>query len=426
MSTKTSTAVFLGLALVFVCMPAIAQSWSAPTTLVSVSGAQLVYGPSVAINAAGEIVASATVNNQVQVQVQQNGIWSTPTVLTTASQPYIFSYAAVAPNGDAVVVWVQGTVSGRQTSLTLQASFYTAGAWSAATTLSSPGAFANGAKVVYDSAGQANVVWAEVDSTRVNCTTFAAIGNSQTGFGKPTPIPGACASYLQLAANQKGEVLALLSYGNGYVVSRNAAGVWGAPVMVAQSGYRPGLQAMALSNQGTAIVAWEYSADVWYSRRAKDGSWSAPATLYAGDASGQVAVGMDAKGNAVTAFSVWNTNRTYGIVYPMKASRLAAGSNSWSKPTLLTGAAVTVGTYSMAVTPAGTFLLGWTDGNSSSPKGNVAVSSMAAGTTSWTKSYLGWGYPDISVAAVPGPAVALWDQYWANPSTSLYSTASVK
>jgi hypothetical protein len=87
---------------------AFGQTWTAPEKMVSVNSAQSVYAPSVAVNAAGEVVATASINNQVQVQVQQNGVWSAAAILTTASQPLIVSFAAVAPNGDAVVIWMQG------------------------------------------------------------------------------------------------------------------------------------------------------------------------------------------------------------------------------------------------------------------------------------------------------------------------------
>lgn len=58
---------------------------------------------------------------------------------------------------------------------------------------------------------------------------------------------------------------------------------------------------------------------------------------------------------------------------PQAATRLAAASYTWSTPVLISGAGVAVGSYSMAVTRAGTFLVGWTDGNFSDSRGNVAV-----------------------------------------------------
>lgn len=404
---------------------AFGQSWSAPKTLVSVSGAQLVYGPSVGVNAAGEVVAAATVNNPVQVQVRTGGGWSSPTVLTTASQPIALSQVAVGPNGDAVVMWLQGATTN---SYILEGSLYTAEAWSPAVTISSTGMVVNHIGIVYDSAGVANLVWVEANSTRTLCATKAATVTSRR-FGAGRAISSLCAGYVRLAANAKGEVLALLSYGNGWVIRRNATGIWGTPIQVLQTGYRPGLQAIALSDSGLALAITEFSGDMYFSKRALNGTWSQQAYLAAGaGATGQLAIAMDAKGNAEAAFTYWTTaSGGGGVVYPMQASRLAAGSYTWSRPVRITGSSVIVGTYSMAATRTGTFLVGWTDGgNNISTKGSVAVSSMAAGTTTWKIGYLGWGYPDISVAVAPGTAVAFFEQYWSNPSALLFSSATVK
>ncbi len=419
-SSFSSLTMFLGL----FAASAFGQTWSAPKTLVSVSGAQLVYGASVGVNATGEVVAAATVNNQVQVQVRTGGGWSSPTVLTTASQSIALSQVAVAPNGDGVVMWLMGE---KTNSYILQGSFYTAGAWSPAVTISSAGMVVNHVAIVYDAAGLANLVWVEANSTRTSCATKAATVTS-TGFRAGRKISSLCASYVRLAANAKGEVLALLSYGNGWVISRSAKGVWGAPIQVLQMGYRPGLQAIALSDTGVAVAITEFAGDMYFSKRALNGTWSQQAYLAAGaGATGQLAIAIDAKGNAEAAFTYWTTNSGGGVVYPMEASRLAAASYTWSRPVRITGSSVVVGTYSMAATRAGTFLVGWTDGGYSiNPKGNVAISSMAAGTTTWKIGYLGWGYPDISVAVAPGTAVALFDQYWSNPGALLFSSATVK
>ena len=152
--------------------------------------------------------------------------------------------------------------------------------------------------------------------------------------------------------------------------------------------------------------------NLYYATRALDGTWAQPALITNGVSAG---VAMDAKGNAVAVFGVG----------PMYATRLPAGSNAWSNPVLITGPNVTIGTSSISANSAGTFLVGWSDGSYTNRKGNVAVSSMAAGSTSWKISYLGFGFPDISVAAAPGHAVALWDQYWSNPSALLFSQASI-
>lgn len=323
----------------------VSTGWSAP------AGAQTWSTPQFAAN--GSIAEAASTNGQgtsaiittgATVVVQTNGRWGAPVTLNSATN--LQANVVVAPNGDVLAVWSYRT-SNSYMPITAQAAFYTNGKWGAPITLSS-NVFGNASSyglpaVAFDGANKATLVWEEVtNASPIACGLKAATGTAASGLSASQTISTAstCFGWTRLAVNTSGDAVAVqgaagILSGAVVAISRNASGVWSAPVTVGNAGvYRQRQPKVGLGNDGSAVLLWLTNASLRYSVRS-NGAWSAAATLpvLVGGAGGFADLAVDGSGNAVALFTQtgigaggYSTYRPAGGTWQAKTS-LPSGSD---------------------------------------------------------------------------------------------------
>jgi hypothetical protein len=283
-----------------------AQTWSTPQFAANGSIAD-----AAATNGQG---TSAIITTGATVVVQTGGAWGAPVTLSSATD--LEANLAVAPNGDVLAVWSYRT-SNSYMPITAQAAFYTKGKWGTPITLST-NVFGNVSSrglpsISFDGASKATLVWEVVtNASPIACGLKAATGTAASGLSVAQTISTAstCFGWTRLAVNANGDAVAVegvpgILSGAIVAVSRNASGVWSAPVTVGNSGvYRQRQPKVGLANDGSAVLLWLTNASVRYSVRS-NGAWSTAATLpvLVGGAGGFADLAVDGSGNAVALFT---------------------------------------------------------------------------------------------------------------------------
>jgi hypothetical protein len=362
---------------------AVAQTWSSPQLIANGNG------QAVSTNGSGSSAVIFTpLAGGLQASVQSGGVWGSPVTLSSATAA---ANIAVAPNGDVLAVWLFGTTNTFNPN-TAQARFYSGGHWGSTITFSTNAFRANSGtslpSIGFDSHSQASLIWEEITNpTTITCSLKAVTGNASSGFGSAQTISTAstCFGWTNLAVNSSGQAVAaegvpgLLS-GDVVAISRDASGTWAAPVTVATRVYRQRRPKVGLGNDGTAVLVYLINAGVRYSVRS-GGTWSAPATLVGGGASGVHGVAVDASGNAVAAYVLTSTTNpgTYTVYRPV-------GGTFQSKVPINSGTQV-------VATPAGTFVAG-----------GSTVSTRLAGSSTWNEQ----AFSNVQVVnAAAGLAIAV-------------------
>lgn len=414
--------------------------WSPPRVLTPAGNTSPVSQQMAAINAAGQILSVWVQGATVQARMRAGGTWGLPTELTQAgtTSAGIFDVAEAA-TGDAVVAY---TATAATAPATYRTRFYSAGVWGPAVAVpATTGATVLAARARFDGTGKATLVWTE--QTGGMCSVRASVGTAASGWGAPAALGSGCFSFMQLAVNKGGEAaLALgtpppaIRHGGSpaIVTSRNAAGSWTAFTDLGSGPYGTP-PSVGMGDNGAAIALFsDANFGVRWSRRSPtDGSWSAPAILDGGVPAVPTAVAVAASGHAV---AVYNTYYTVLPPSPLLAATLRAGSNNWSTPTIITDPNGTIDNFQATATPAGSFVIGWTDVAPSSPVGagsSMGVSVLPAGGT-WSITTLDadLANPGMSpspyatvVAAATGKAVAVWNTVTAagRPLVKMSTTA---
>jgi hypothetical protein len=371
--------------LTLACSSVAFAQWSSPQLLANG------IGVSVSTNGAG---GGAVMFGGLSAAVETGGVWGAPVALSSLG-PYGSGTGsiAVAPNGDVLAAW-----SFRATNSyipnTAQAAFFSGGQWGKTITISNNvygDVYSVGPPSIgFDGQSRATLVWEEITNpTTVTCALKAVTGTAAGGFGAPQTISnsGTCFGWTRMAVNQFGQAVVVegvpgILSGAVVGIGREANGTWDAPVTIGQAGvYRQRQPKVGLGNDGTAVTVFLTNGSARYSVRS-NGSWSAPAVLpgLAGTAGGAADVAVDGSGNAVALFQqVVIAPGTYAIYRPV--------GGSWQ-------AKVQIGSApQIAATPAGTFVAGGT-----------TVSTRLAGSSTWSATT----FPAVAlVSAAAGQALAL-------------------
>lgn len=365
--------------------------------------------------------------------------WSAPTSLalvggsddlSTDAQPQV----AIADSGDTLVVWPQ--LAGGTYELWESRCTDSAG-WSAAARIDTAAAAETYSQVVYDSAGNAFVLWQQLDGARdhvyysrlaVGATTWSAPVQMDTATGSaatPHVVADAhgnlVAVWIQTDTAQAGSVFHIWS--SNYAAS---TGNWSAPAaMIANDASLSAfLPKLAINAAGAGEVVWvQTDNSIWSNRYTPTSGWATPQLVEAGgNNNGLPEVAVDQNGNAM---AVWmRSDPTLPQLAHMRYTLLPAGGN-WSASALIseTDSATSEYTESPQIffDAQGDALATWSRTSGQQTNTRSAVYTSGAG----------WGAPvgvdDGSVAddgvvlavAPDGTAIAAWRQFANSVSTIL-------
>ena len=355
-----------------------AQTWSAPQLVENGGGA------AVSVNANG----TAGVIYAGLASVKTNGVWETPVLLGSGSPA---SNIKVAPNGDVLAIWSFRT-SNTYVPVEAQAAFFSGGRWGPTLTITTNeyGDVYNYGppNIGFDGNSQATVVWEEYNGS--TCSLVAITGSASAGFGSRHTLSNesACQGWTQLAVNHIGQAVAVIGVpgilsGPVVAISRDANGVWGAPVTLEAQQYRQRQPRIALGDDGTAVAVWTQRTTDSYAVRTPNGVWSAAAVVPGVHAvTNTCYVAVDGSGNAVVAYEQYQLPAGLLVQY-----RSVGGS--WGSPVLLESG----GPVAEAATPAGTFVVA----------SGSAVYTLLPRSSTWNKASFS---TVLNVAAAPGIAIA--------------------
>jgi hypothetical protein len=240
----------------------------------------------------------------------------------------------------------------------------------------------------FDGNSQATVVWEEYNGS--TCSLAAITGSASAGFGSRHTLSNesACQGWTQLAVNHIGQAVAVIGVpgilsGPVVAISRDANGVWGAPVTLEAQQYRQRQPRIALGDDGTAVAVWTQRTTDSYAVRTPNGVWSAAAVVPGVHAvTNTCYVAVDGSGNAVVAYEQYQLPAGLLVQY-----RSVGGS--WGSPVLLESG----GPVAEAATPAGTFVVA----------SGSAVYTLLPRSSTWNKASFS---TVLNVAAAPGIAIA--------------------
>jgi len=407
------------------------QIWTKPAMLTAPRNVVAVSNPIAALTPAGQKLVAWTQGGQVLARVQLRNIWSATTALTPVGASSVLLDAAEAATGDAAAVFNDGTST--------QARFYSAGVWAAPAAVPvSAGGKVQAARLRFDSAGLATLVWTEASAT--GCQVRASTGRASGTWSAPVELGGGCYSLLQLAVNKRGEAaLGLGAPPSGVrhggspvlVTSRSRAGTWTGFTNLGSGPYATPPM-VGIGENGVAIATFsDANLGVQWSRRSPvDGSWSAPAIVDGAVPAVPTAVAVAANGGAVV---IYNSYYTVVPPAPLMAATLKAGSNAWSAPALITDGGSTIDSFQVATSPAGTVVAGWIDTSPVAPAGAstaIGAAVLPLGGV-WSNTTLDADLSGlamapspygIQVAASAGRAMAAWT----NAGPPHYSGSALK
>ncbi|HEY3818493.1 MAG TPA: hypothetical protein VGL81_15070 [Polyangiaceae bacterium] len=255
-----------------------------------------------ASNASGAsvVLASDAYNGSayvIEICATTDGVhWTGPTAVGDGQEPV----AAVAPNGRAVLVWLDETSTGASS---IQASILPpGGSWSSPATLSS--AYGR-PHIVMDGSGNAMAMWAptgtslegpvQTDSLAASSTTWAAPITLVANGGLATLVGNAAGDVL---VTWRGQTTNLIEAAGGTIL-----GGFRATENLAQTnGYveRPSIP--AINSAGDGIVVWISTFDgTGYTTMTPSGTWSAANEV----ATTEVAIGVaiNSAGNFVVTWT---------------------------------------------------------------------------------------------------------------------------
>jgi len=400
-----------------------AATWSAPATVTS--GGSQVLAPSVAANAAGRTASGWVSNGQLLVSIR-DGVANWPAATALPSASVLANTLAVAPDGDVVAVWLEGT----SVNAVLKTAAYTGGGWTPVSTLSA-GAARN-LDLAMDAAGNVTAAWMESSAATNTCAIRAASGTAASGFAAPALLSTDCRNVLDLTVNSRGDAIVawsnrLVIYGGSPVIvsqRSGAAGAWSLPVIVAGATYRSNSAHVALADNGRAIAVWSDAYGPQFARRTANGTWGVPAAVDpSGSASytGLTDVVMDATGNATAVFGIFDMTFT---AKQLVARRLGSGAVAWARKTPLTSVTSVVEQVRMAANSNGSIVVGWFDSN---VKANGVLYGAGVSTYEngvWSRRALAAGNPSFAAGIANGNTTAIWTS--GNGATTLQSvTANV-
>jgi hypothetical protein len=425
--------------------PEASRSWQT-AILLHQDDARAEEGPSLAINAHGSVALAwrqRDTNDVVQIWASrytpEQKTWSAPTRLGPQGGGIALSaeaipQVAISESGDTLAVWPQ-LVNG---VYEVQESRYTDSAgWTAPVRIDTATSTAAYSRVIYDSSGNALVLWQQLDGTSYHiyyswltaaATTWSAPVRLDTTLGN--------AGSSRLAADAHGNVVALWTqtdsaqtdaiYHVWSSVYISSTAVWSPPAVV---GNDPTLHAIfpsvACNADGTAEALWVlFDGSIWSNQYAPVAGWGAAKMVEAGGNGNQAPqMAIDPSGNVV---AIWERMDPNTPTSHIRYAALPAGGGSWSASAQVSamdaGASENTEVPQIAFDARGEALAIWSrfvDGHEN------ARSAVYTPGTGWSIPVDAGNTADIdepALAVAPnGTAVAAWQQIsngvsnlWAN------------
>ncbi len=344
---------------------------------------------------------------------------------------------AVAPNGDAFVVWLADT-GGRND---LWANRYNAqsASWGTAQNIEVSSAQIDTAELTVDGSGNAIVVWHEVMPGAAGAVFSVRYEAGTGGWALPYRLSDD-GLMPQVASDASGNVLAVWA-GSQLIRGRlfdAAARLWLPEELIEQNLTGTGASQVpvaALDAQGNALAAWRNGrasatllASNFYPRATR--RWNSlppgdPGPL--GTVPGSLRVGGTATALQLKPLGsdgfllVWQGAQFGTPDAPLNpevmAARFATGTQSWSTAQVIVprGAAGDVALQSMTTSASGAAVVLWTQ--SQGARNALNALHLPAGSATWTAgreidSAVGGGATNADVAfAADGTALAVWQQF---------------
>ncbi len=264
--------------------------------------------------------ADATHAVKAVVRSAGSGVWGARVTLSSGENVSAGPTLALAPNGTAIVAWVE-----RSSVVRVATGDATTATWQLTSDLSrSANPVLGEPQAVLNAAGDGAVAWVQQASgesrPRVKVAQRSAGGSwtAPTSLRSVRPQP---ASDAAVGIDRTGSVVVgWIALGEVEAAAYSAAtGLWTDPRIVADADPRATELQLAVNPSGNAIAAWstnEGGSPRTAIRPAASGTWQAPATISASGSS-HLRASLEASGNGTT---VWNSRS--GIRVIVSSARL--------------------------------------------------------------------------------------------------------
>ena len=322
-------------------------AWTGAVDL-SVAGRDAVE-PAVAIDSAGNAVAVWSRSNGSRTVVQTAtmaaaGGWSAPIDLSNAESNAEAPQVAVAPNGEAVIVW---SLFNGANQIVQAASRPAGGTWTGAVDLSVAGRDAVEPAVTIDSAGNAVAVWSRSDGSAFIVQSSTRAGGAWSSPPTDLSAAGGSAGEPWIAIDANGEAVVVWSRSDGtnlivQSAARAAGGAWSEAVSLSAAGSSSREPRVTMTPGGEALAVWArdalgFNTLAQVAQRSPGGAWSGTSDLSSGASIATAPrIAVDQAGDAVVLWTdsagapsaILSATRPAGAGWEGRQRLSAQGTNS--------------------------------------------------------------------------------------------------
>lgn len=354
-------------------------TWSSPQTI-SVSGEDAI-NVELAVDRNGHAVAVWErfdgFNTIIQAATLTFGeVWSTPVNLSAAEQDASQARVAMDANGNAIAVW---TRSNGFNDIIQGSTLSFLGSWTPPVNISEVGRSALDPNVAMAPNGDAVVVWSGFfgSSALIYASKHPFGGNWSSPVSLTLPGENALGADIAMDFNGNAVVTWRRSDELNFVIQAAtlpAGGYWSSSVTLSEPGENVCVPNVAVSPNGNAVVVWsrfnEFNRIVQSSSLLFGAShWSLPLNVSFSDQDANCPqVAMDGNSNA---FAIWPSDT--GNNFMIQTSKLPLGG-VWTIPINISGLDFDSDSPDIAITPSGYAVANWT-AVSTTPIGSLPTSS---------------------------------------------------
>lgn len=316
--------------------------------------------------------------------------WVGPTPLTGSGPDVLYEQVIVEADGDAYAAWTE--VDATFTRVFVARRPVASGAWQVPEPVSPAGENAIAPRIAVDGAGNATAVWQRFIAVPESRTVFASERSAATGTWSAPAALGSPGAEPAVSVNAAGMAVAVWRE-LGAVDERAMASVrsapgaaWSTAEPLSGAGDDASPVAAKIDVAGNAVAVWiarptpRVQAS---SRPASTGVWDTTPTLLSGtlDAQLDLALGMDAAGNATAIFSAFDN---VAMQTSVQSATKAAGGAWGSHTSIIESNDITTARPALAVHPSGRMVALWSE---------VSMAGRTLRSASRTAAANPWGSP---------------------------------